>query len=240
MNAPLVLLPGLDGTGELFAPFLAALPAGVDARTVAYPRDRVLPRAGLLDLVHGAAAETPAHVLVAESFSGALAIEYAAARPQGLRALVLVASFVRNPLPRGLRWAAGLAALRVGPWPPPAIGLRKLLFEPATSREMVERLRTTLATVDRSVISDRLDQISRVDASDALARVAVPMLYLAGRRDRLVGTRGLAAILGSRPSVTVRTLDAPHLVLQTRPTEAAREIGSFLESLTEDPVERRR
>jgi pimeloyl-ACP methyl ester carboxylesterase len=56
----------------------------------------------------------------------------------------------------------------------------------------------------------------------------VPILYLAGRRDRLVGARAARAIHRIRPDVTVRTLDAPHLVLQVRPVEAWREISRFV------------
>lgn len=37
----LVLLPGLDGTGELFAPFVAALGA-IPSQVIAYPHDRVM------------------------------------------------------------------------------------------------------------------------------------------------------------------------------------------------------
>ena len=37
MPAILILLPGLDGTGELFAPFVAVSPPGVSTIPVAYP-----------------------------------------------------------------------------------------------------------------------------------------------------------------------------------------------------------
>lgn len=38
----LVLLPGLDGTGELFAPFIGAAEHGADIRVVRYPADEAL------------------------------------------------------------------------------------------------------------------------------------------------------------------------------------------------------
>ena len=37
-----LLLPGMDGTGDLFEPFLSVLPAGVEATVISYPRDRKL------------------------------------------------------------------------------------------------------------------------------------------------------------------------------------------------------
>ena len=38
----LVLLPGLDGTGELFAPFLQSLNNHFTSTVVSYPRDKLL------------------------------------------------------------------------------------------------------------------------------------------------------------------------------------------------------
>ena len=38
----LVLLPGLDGTGELFHPFLKALPSRLTSQVVSYPTEQCL------------------------------------------------------------------------------------------------------------------------------------------------------------------------------------------------------
>ena len=53
-------------------------------------------------------------------------------------------------------------------------------------------------------------------------------LYLQGKRDRLVGARGVREIKRALPSVEVRLLEAPHLILQTRPREAADAVVEFL------------
>jgi hypothetical protein len=45
----LVLLPGMDGTGELFAGFVKALPEGFDPVIMRYPIDRPLSYADLLE-----------------------------------------------------------------------------------------------------------------------------------------------------------------------------------------------
>ena len=54
LGPTLVLLPGLDGTGELFAPFLQSLGAALPAQVVAYPRDQALGYAQLEPLVRAA------------------------------------------------------------------------------------------------------------------------------------------------------------------------------------------
>ncbi len=49
----LVLLPGLDGTGELFVDFIAALSESWTATIVAYPTDRLLSYTDLRPFVSG-------------------------------------------------------------------------------------------------------------------------------------------------------------------------------------------
>ena len=90
-----VVLPGLDGTTVLLAPFLAALQGrGVPASAVGYPGDRPLDYDALEPLVRAQLPRTP-FVLLGESFSGPLAIRIAADPPPGLRGLVLSTTFAR-------------------------------------------------------------------------------------------------------------------------------------------------
>jgi pimeloyl-ACP methyl ester carboxylesterase len=95
----LVLLPGLDGTGILFKPLIAALPPEVSTVVVAYPGEQPLGYAELLPVVLAALPTEHAFVLLGESFSGPLAVMAAATRPPGLVGLVLCATFVQNPHP---------------------------------------------------------------------------------------------------------------------------------------------
>ena len=67
-----VLLPGMDGTGELFADFVDALPKSFETVRVRYPADRCLSYSELEELVQAACSEP--FMLVAESFSTPLAI----------------------------------------------------------------------------------------------------------------------------------------------------------------------
>src|SRR5258706_2862593 len=96
MTITALLLPGMDGTGRLFTPLGRALGPRFETRVIAYPRDRVLTYGEL-----GAQIALPRgpFVLVAESFSGPIAIALAASRPPGLVGLVLAASFARSPRP---------------------------------------------------------------------------------------------------------------------------------------------
>jgi pimeloyl-ACP methyl ester carboxylesterase len=82
----LVLIPGLDGTGDLFAPFVAAL-AGVDTQVISYPPDRSMNYAEHEAHVRERLPEHGEYMLLAESFSGPVGIAIAASAPAGLKGL---------------------------------------------------------------------------------------------------------------------------------------------------------
>ena len=223
----LVLLPGMDGTGDLFAPFVRALPKGAEATVVRYPVDRPLGYDELLPIARAALPASGPYAIVAESFSGPIGIRIAAAAPANLRALVLVASFARNPLPRSLGWLAGAASPALFRVRPPEAALRALLVGRAAPRELVEAVARAVGWVAPGVMARRLRDVSDVDVESALSSIRVPVLYVAGARDRLVGRRGLEGIRRRLPEVESIILDAPHLVLQARPREAAAAIVEF-------------
>src|SRR4051812_12633896 len=95
----LVLLPGMDGTGLMFAPFIAALGPDVDCRVVAYPTDRALDYAEHEAIARAALPGDAPYVILGESFSGPIAIRIAASAPANLMGLVLCCSFARSPQP---------------------------------------------------------------------------------------------------------------------------------------------
>ena len=114
----LVLLPGLDGTGELFRPLLAELPGWIHPVVVSYPRTEELGYAELLPLAASFLPTDAPFVILGESFSGPLAVMLAAESPAGLKGVVLCASFVRKPFRTLPAW---LGMLCIGPifrlWP---------------------------------------------------------------------------------------------------------------------------
>jgi len=80
----LLLLPGMDGTGELFADFITLLPSWIEPCVVSYPRDRRLSYDQLLPILKSALPSDEPFVILAESFSTPLAVMFAAETPKGL------------------------------------------------------------------------------------------------------------------------------------------------------------
>ncbi len=214
--------------GHMFARVLAELPDEFAPRVINYPADRAL---GYDELVSYAEAFVPRgrpFAMLAESFSGPLALRLAAKQPPGLVAVVLVASFYRRPISRLLsgilRPLAGVVFSR----PPPACFARHLLAGPDAPRELVAELREVTRTVQGGVLAARVRATLSVDATDALIAIRVPLLYISGSEDRLLRRGILRDLCAARPATEAQVLAAPHLVLQRRPREAAAIITEFL------------
>jgi pimeloyl-ACP methyl ester carboxylesterase len=97
----------------------------------------------------------------------------------------------------------------------------------ATDAE-VSDVRAAVESVDALVLAHRLRELVAIDVTEGFTSSSVPTLYLAGKRDRLVGSSIMRQLRRLRPDMQTRVLDAPHLVLQRAPAEAASLISEFL------------
>jgi len=222
----LVLLPGLDGTGDLFAPFVAALD-GVCTHIVGYPHDRAM---GYAEHEAYARNELPAdkdYVLLAESFSGPIGIAIAASKPAGLRGLILCASFASNPLPLFSPLSRLIGAFPA-PRVPPSVAAPWLYAGRATP-ELRRAHAAAMAKVSARVLAARVAAILAVDQRAQLAGIDVPMLYLRAKEDRLVSDSVARAILRARPGTQFMEFDAPHFLLQTEPEACAAVTREFIQ-----------
>jgi len=225
----LVLLPGLDGTGLLFRPFLEALGGRVGTQVVAYPVDQPLGYAELEVLVRAALPKKGPYVVLGESFSGPIAIRIAADPPTGMVGVILCVTFAKNPHPL-------LAWLR--PWATelPVKGLPTWLRAPfmwgewSAHREPLEVQHAT-AAVDEAVFRHRIAAVLAVDETNALSHIRVPMLLMRASDDHVVPRAASEHILDVVPSAQVVELEGPHLLLLSRPTDCARTVIRFLEAL---------
>jgi pimeloyl-ACP methyl ester carboxylesterase len=222
-----LLLPGLDGTGRLFADFARALPASVSPVALSYPTDTVLDYRELEPYVERALPRDGPFALVAESFSGPLALRIAARGPQGLIAVVLVASFVRPP-----RRALSLLRVLIRPSlfrvAPPRSAVRCALLGLDAPERVVNEFREAIALVSPGVLAARLREVARVDVIEELRRCPARLLYVAGQRDRLLPARVARELSALRPDMVIHSVDAPHLVLQRAGATVAGLVADFL------------
>lgn len=223
--ATLVLLPGLDGSGDFFEPLIEALPDGFDAIVVRYPGDQPLDYPGHVAFVNSQLPSGQPFVVVAESFSGPVAIMLAEKYPPGLLGVVLCATFAVNPHPalHGLRGL--IPVLPVHSFP--MSFLAWLLLRDEANPAWASRIKAALRRSSAAAIRARLASVLAVNVLPALGRIEAPMLYLQSSHDLMVPASSLRRIQETARSIEVRRIDGPHFLLQTRPVECADAIVSF-------------
>lgn len=222
----LVLLPGMDGTGELFGPLIAAIGPDIPTTVVSYPSTECLTYPELASLVGSRLPREP-FVLLGESFSGPVAISLAATNPPGLQGVILSCSFASSPRPLA-SMAVPLLSL---PLPvPPSWSLAPALLGTASTRELRAALAAVLAKVGNRVLRHRLGEAMRSDVRSSLARVRVPLLYLQASSDLVVPSACASQVQAVQPNARVQTVRGPHLLLQANPAESAKAIREFIAS----------
>jgi len=202
---------------------------------VTFPTDRLVTYTDLRPFVATAVSQLERFVLVAESFSAPLAVWYAATNPPNLAAVVICAGFVRNPL-HG--WSGAVKAL-AKPWlfrlKPPRTILEYFLLGQHAPSGLLRSLRHALQKVSPDVLSGRLQEVLDCDARDDLRRTTVPLLYLEATYDRLLSLSCKDEFSQLRPDTVLRSIPAPHLLLQREPQKAATVIMAFISSLPSSP-----
>jgi sigma-B regulation protein RsbQ len=201
----LVLLPGLDGTGDLFEPLLSRLDPSVEPVVVVrYPFAEPLGYEALTSIARRALPTAGPYVILGESFSGPIAAQLSAERSGDLRGLILCASFVLAP---------------------------RTLLGRFQTRELRVMLLRTLSRLPRTVLIARIREVLAANSIAAFARARAPTLYLQGTEDALLPVSCVDEICRLAPKTRVVKIAAPHCVLQCAPAEAARAIGEFLRSV---------
>lgn len=207
--------------------FRAGAPSGAHVDLVALPSD-LTDYAELATHFEKTLRLTPNSILIAESFSGPLAILLA--ERIGVAALVLCNTFAKAPYFSAL----GLLPLSlIARIPPPLFLLRYFIVGSGAPNSMVEQVRKAVEGVSPEVMANRTRSALTVDVTRELARCSCPILYLRGTQDHVIHEWSLETIVRSATvPVTVADIPAPHLLLKTAPREAWRAINVFLASPT--------
>jgi pimeloyl-[acyl-carrier protein] methyl ester esterase len=232
----LILLPGMDGTSELFRDLIEELPPSLECESVRYPTDKSLSYAELEILVTEAIPANEPLVLLAESFSTPLAIRLAAKNPANLRGLVLCAGFATSPI-RG--WKRSMCR-SLAPFALharlPKRAVKIFLLGNGVRDSLVAAVTDTIARVQPEVLLNRLRAVFACDVKAELAMVRLPVFYIRARQDRLVPASSLEEMKRCNPGVDFVELDGPHMLLQAEPKKASQEVMEFIGRLSSPPT----
>jgi len=208
---PVVLVPGMDGTGRLFHRQVPLLARGYRVATYRLRDDApsmdVL-AADLADVIDSVSGGVRPAIVVGESFGGTVALSLALARPDLVAALVIINSFPRF-LPQH-RLHLAMFALRTLPWQTMPMVRRLTAFRmhsKYTHRAEIRRFMELTAGTTRTGYLGRLHILTQYDVRDRLREIRAPTLFLASERDHLVPSVDQARYMAARvPGATVRVL----------------------------------
>ncbi len=226
----IVLLPGMDGTGIMFAEFASAIEEKLRPIIVSYPENQPLGYSELEAYARAALPTDEPFILLGESFSGPVAIALAASKPAGLKGVILCCTFARNPVPwlspfkvliKRLPFSYRLTSL-----------IAPFLFGRFATSERRNTLRQALARVPVSTLHARLCAVLELDYSERLREVEAPILHLRATEDRIVSKFASRHMQALAPSMTIIDLTGPHLLLQVMPSEAGKIVEDFAMKVT--------
>ncbi len=227
MKPTLVLLPGFDGTGRLFSPIHKELSDSVNTIVLSYPSNKVMTYSDLCHYLKDELPDLP-YVILGESFGGPLAMMLSKYADENLKGIILCVSFVKNPqvfLSRLIRPFLKPKHLQKEI---PAWHIRAMLVNGVSDAKLIRNIQTATAELTREVYFYRLREIADMDVTNILQKCELPILYLRAKNDRLVYESSMKLVEKIGKNVTVESFDAPHMLLQTQPEQAAQSIKQFL------------
>ena len=235
-NKPvIVLLPGFDGSGHLFSPLCKNLSTEFETIVLSYPPDKVMTYSELEHLLKDELPDTP-YVLLGESFGGPLAMLLSKRADDNLKGIILCVTFVVNPRP----WPTLLFEPFIRPnhfrMGAPTWCIKRFLLGGVSDELLIKNIQFANRMLSPEVIYSRLKEIVNIDVTDVLEECELPILYLRAKRDWLVHESSMRIIKNIANKLTIKSFDAPHMLLQMKPVETAKCISNFAKGVLKNNI----
>lgn len=230
-------LPGLHGTAELYDVVKERLPKQIQAEFI------TLPTSGKQDyhtltnwldeeLSHGFQGQK--RLVIAESFSGPLALRWAEKRPDEVAGIVLVSSYCDAPL------NPGIALLPLRPLfmvKPPRKTLRHFLIGEDASEAEVAQLGSVVQAIPSSTLSKRVRSILGLMERDSPVLPNTPMMILQAQSDNLIPWEAQRKLEACYPNARTHWIESPHLMFQRYPELCLEHLLEFVSEIGPDNKE---
>lgn len=224
----LVLLPGLDGSGLLFQPFLKSCLQRDQYTVISYPSDRHIPYSELADYVISHLPKNKDIVLLGESYSGPVAIQIASRTGLNICSLILVATFSYYPdtlLKFISLWLPYQYLLRL---PIPDKILKYICFDQKIEPDIMLLLKKSLKLTPPALMASRMSEGIHIDVRKELKEIKIPCIYIKAKYDKLVSAKAAMEIKNINNAITIIEINGPHFILQTRIKECWAVINKLM------------
>lgn len=216
----------MDGTGKLFSALLSYLDRDA-VKIISLPGSGPQNYERLKEYVK---TELPSgeFILVAESFSGPIAVSLANEGYKGLKALVLVATFLSPPNKLFLRLAQMMPIKVLMRLPLSAVFLRTFMLGRDVSNSEISIFRDVVDEVPDNILKQRLQAMCSLSMPRESSSIS--SVYIRPILDRLVPSRKILEISRCLKGLEEKTVNGPHFILQANPHECAVIINYMVQS----------
>ena len=215
----IVLLPGLDGTGVMFKPFIDVLPKDIEPLVISYPNDKRLGYEELIEYVLTRLPDNDDYILIGESFSGPVAYQLALRKPENLRAVIFVASFLSRPAKTVLDLLRFVPIAFLLSIPIPTFAVKLLLPGTNASEQLIGLFKHTLDKVPARTLAFRLREVARLPGSHHHCMIRA--VYIQPTNDSLVPPECVEEFSKAMGNLTIYQVNGPHFILQANPSACA-------------------
>lgn len=230
----IIFLPGMDGTGISFEPLRQLLPQDVNVKVIHYPTDRLL---SFEETVRCARDQIQSDqedvILLAESFSGPVAIALVGSGQIKAKSLILCSTFAKSPRPVLLKLFSYLPLELLMRLSLPRFVFKHVIEggEKATDLFLAMWQRVK-ALVPAKVLVYRLELINKVDVRGWLPKLTIPCFYIQATSDRSIPASSLFDFIEAVSDLRVKRIRGPHFILQAQPQACLSAIQNFIGLIT--------
>ena len=223
----IVLLPGMDGTGELFAPLLKYF-QGYTCQVIALPQSGPQDYSSLTKYVKKQLPKQE-FVLIAESFSGPIAAKLAQQKIGNLKGVVFVATFLSSPNKALLSLAKQLPIKILSKLPGARYFIKKFFMGSSAEKHLIDQFISLVDQTPVKILKNRIDVMQKLRYQKFIS--LIPSIYILAKSDKLVPDNKAKEFRECFNGLLIKEIDGPHFVLQTEAIELANVIEGFLSKL---------
>jgi len=215
----LVLLPGMDGTGELFETFLNHYKG--DVQVIPLPSQGKQNYARLADEIAKVLPKEE-FILLAESFSGGLVEPLINKAGDRIKAVIMVVSFLSPPNKLILTLSKLLPVKLFAAIPMATMAHRLLFLGDDASPQLIDQFTKVIKKLPKKLLEQRIEAISSLKLPTQ--KMDTPLVYIQAGQDKLIRAEKFQEIEQCFVDASLYQIDGPHFLMQTKSEAVARVV----------------
>ena len=152
----LVLVPGLDGTGELFKPILKIIPKELNTLIIRYPKNKILTFKEIVEVAKKQIPENKSIIILAESFAGPVVLNLLKNYKFDVKKVIFCSTFSVSPRKKLLTLLKAIPLNSLLHLSIPNYLLKTFCVGKDASTELLDLVREAIKIVKPAVLASRL------------------------------------------------------------------------------------